>query len=278
MRELLQQIGRGSLTEYLEEQDKKIYEEIKSSPAAKEYVFHSYRSAVIWTTVGKVQFTRRYYRRPQKDKGQRKGIALLDERMGLKAGDITPSLAEILALEGVSTPFEEAARKMEKTLLIQISDNTVRKATENFGHLQAEMEAEWIAQSQDPDWLQQRQREREEIAGRIYGSVDGFMAPLQEGWKEFKALAWYEVEEICSHTSRKHHHKSQTEKEGTLQAKVISYHCAKATPEELGKLLWATGCQRRADAYQERVFIGDGAKWIWKMVEQYYPDATQILD
>jgi hypothetical protein len=32
------------------------------------------------------------------------------------------------------------------------------------------------------------------------------------------------------------------------------------------------------DRYEERVFVGDGAKWIGDRVELYYFDATQILD
>jgi len=277
LRALLQQIGQTGMAKFLEERDDALYEEMKTA-SKKEYEFHSYRSAVLWTTFGKVKFVRRYYRHLKGGKGQKKGFTVLDEKMGFAAGQVTPALAEILAMEGVSAPFEEAARKIEKTLGIRISDNTVRKETEEFGRLQAEIEAEWIRQSQDEAWLQEREREgRREIAGRIYGSVDGFMAPLKEGWKEFKALAWYEVDEIRSHTSRRHH-KSKEGEQNHLQAEAISYHCAKATPEEFGELFWATGCRREADFYQERVFVGDGAKWIWKMVEQYYPDATQILD
>ena len=36
--------------------------------------------------------------------------------MGFSAGEVTPSLAELLALEGVSTPFEEAAKKVHSLL------------------------------------------------------------------------------------------------------------------------------------------------------------------
>jgi len=280
LREILQEIGQATLTTYLETQDEALSQEVQAAPGgkAKGYAFHSYRPAVIWTVFGKVTYRRRYYRHLKPSAGGRKGSALLDDRLGLKAGAVTPLLAELLALEGVSTPFAEAARKLEKLLLIQVSDNTVRKATEEVGRLQAALEAEWIEQSQDTDWLQQREREGQALPGRIYGSIDGFMVPLQEGWKEFKVLAWYEVEEIRSHTPRKHHRKSAVEEAGTLQATAFSCHCAKATPDELGALLWATGCQRQADFYQERVFLGDGARWIWNLVERHYPDATQILD
>lgn len=123
-----------------------------------------------------------------------------------------------------------------------------------------------------------RQREQKtERKGRIYGSIDGFMVPLREGWKEFKALAWYNVEEITRYSKRRRHVCTVGE-QNNLQAENISYHCDKLEPNEFGKLLWATGCQRQVDFYEERVFIGDGAKWIWNMVDFYYPDATQILD
>ena len=30
--------------------------------------------------------------------------------------------------------------------------------------------------------------------------------------------------------------------------------------------------------YNKKIFIGDGASWIWKWVEANYPGATEILD
>ncbi len=272
MREIQRQVSQRGLEMFLEETDKALYE-----AQGDVYAFHSFRPAVLWSTAGKLRIRRRYYRVKNEQAEERKGIALLDQAMGFSAGEVTPSLAELLALEGISSPFGEATKKVEKFLLFKISKNTVRKETEVFGALQAELERELIRKSQDETWLQERQRiQAGKEKGRIYGSVDGFMAPLREGWKEFKVLAWYKVEP-SAHSRRK----CPTNEIGvqkTLQAKEITYHCDKLEPDEFGKLLWATGCQRQVDFYEERVFVGDGAKWIWKMVELYYPDATQILD
>jgi len=278
MRELQRQIGAAGLAEFLEKADDELHEVEKNRDGKKDYYLHSYRSAVIWSVFGKVRYERRYYRYTKEKEREEKGFTLLEQEMGIKAGQVTPSLAELLALEGVSTPFQEAAKKVEKYLLIQVSDNTVRKETEAFGEIQAELEKEAIKQSQDEEWLQQREREEKKVkAGRIYGSVDGFMAPLKEGWKEFKALAWYEVTEVTAYTEKKHH-SSKVGEQNHLQAEKITYHCDKQEASEFAELFWATGCQRQVDFYQERVFVGDGAKWIWNMVERYYPDATQILD
>jgi hypothetical protein len=43
-------------------------------------------------------------------------------------------------------------------------------------------------------------------------------------------------------------------------------------------LLWATGCQRQAQLADELIFLGDGAEWIWNLVQDHYPEAVQIVD
>ena len=45
-----------------------------------------------------------------------------------------------------------------------------------------------------------------------------------------------------------------------------------------GDIFWASGCQRQADLAAEVVFVCDGAGWIWRLIELYYPQATQIVD
>jgi hypothetical protein len=43
-------------------------------------------------------------------------------------------------------------------------------------------------------------------------------------------------------------------------------------------LLWATGVTRLADKAKELIFICDGAAWIWKLLEHYFPQTVQIVD
>ena len=276
MRELQRQVSLSGLADFLEEADMELHKKSKKKIKKAGFYFHSYHPAVLWSVFGKVKFERRYYRKKVSERGDLKGIALLDKKMGYTAGQVSPGLAELLALEGISTPFGEASRKLEKYLLFPVSENTVRKETEKYGAIQAEIEKEEIARSQDAKWLQRRERsEKRRLAGRIYGSVDGFMVPLQEGWKEFRVLAWYKVAQASPYTKR---YRDKVGELPPLQAKEISYRCDKLDPKEFGKLLWASGVQKDVDLYEEQVFIGDAAKWIWKMVDLYYPNATQILD
>ncbi len=69
--------------------------------------------------------------------------------------------------------------------------------------------------------------------------MDGIFAPLLEGWKEFKALAWYNVEEILPYQKRRHHG-NEVGNQNDLQAENIAYYCDKLEPKEFGELLWAS--------------------------------------
>ncbi len=62
-----------------------------------------------------------------------------------------------------------------------------------------------------------------------------------------------------------------------LRAQDMHYFCDIAEVDDFAPLLWATGCQIKADLATELVFVCDGAKWIWRLVETYYPQAVQIL-
>jgi hypothetical protein len=231
------------------------------------------RGETILSVFGRVRYRRSYH----VCEPCHAGVSPLDRHMGIEAGQVTAGLAELLALAGVEISFEEGTRWLERYLLFQVSDNTLRKETERFGELQKVQEAEWIKNSQDEKWLQQRQRELGKQPGRLYGSLDGVMAPLVGEWRELKNIAWYRVEPIRSYQKRCRHAKRVGE-QNHLQAQNITYHCDIQTPEQFGDLFWASACQRKADLYEELVFVCDGAVWIWKMIEKHFPHAVQIVD
>ncbi len=235
--------------------------------------FVSKRSAVIWTVFGKVDYQRWYYLCPTCHQGQ----SPVDQKYGIEPGQITPSLASLLGVLGVEVSFEEASRLAERFLLFRVSDNSVRKQTEGYGNAQAHVEQEWIEKAEDEKALQVRQRHLEPQPGRIYASIDGVHVPLQQAWRELKTLCWYQVEKIRPSIPRKHHGQS-TGEQSDLQATAIKYDCDIPEAEQFGRLLWARGLQNHADTYEEVVFVSEGAVWIWRLVEHYFPQATQIVD
>lgn len=235
--------------------------------------FVSKRSAVLWTVFGKVDYKRRYYLCAKCHQGH----SPLDQKYGMVPGQVTPTLASLLGVLGVEASFEEASQLAERFLLFRVSDNTVRKQTEGYGNAQEQAEKEWIEKAEDEKALQVRERNLEHKPGRIYASLDGAHVPLQQEWRELKTLCWYKVEKIGPSLPRKHHGQPSTE-QSDLRAQEMKYYCDVTEAEQFGRLLWATSLQNQVDTYEEVVFVSDGAVWIWRLVEKYYPQATQIVD
>lgn len=273
MREVLRAVGAQALGSYLEQRDGEIQELTEVCTCSKQMKYLFKRGGTILSVFGRVHYRRRYCVCEQ----CHTGVSPLDRQMGIEAGQVTVGLAELLALAGVEVSFEEGTRLLERFLLFRVSDNTLRKETERFGELQKEEEAEWIKNSQDEEWLQQRQRQMGKQSGRLYGSLDGVMAPLVGEWRELKNIVWYRVEPVRSYQKRRRHARRVGEQQH-LQAQDITYHCDIQTPEQLSSLFWASACQRKADLYEELVFVCDGAVWIWKLIEKHFPHAVQIVD
>lgn len=273
LREFLREVGVQALGKYLEQQDEQLREQEVLCACGEAMSYLCKRPATIVSVFGRVRYHRGYYLCEQCHARQ----APLDRRIGIEAGQVTAGLAELLALAGVEIAFEEATRWLEHYLLFRVSDNTLRKETERFGELQEAQETEWTENSQEAAWLQRRQRELGKQPGRLYGSLDGVMAPLVGEWRELKNIAWYRVEQVRSYQKRRRHAKRVGE-QNDLQAQDISYHCDFKTGEEFGDLFWASACQRQADLFEELVFVCDGAVWIWKLIERHFPHAVQIVD
>jgi hypothetical protein len=273
MREVVKEAANAGMRQVIEQGEVSCRSRAVSCSCGQQAQFVSKRSAVIWTVFGKVAYQRRYYLCPNCHQGQ----APLDQQYGIVPGQTTPTLASLLGVLGVEVSFEEASRLAERFLLFRVSDNTVRKQTEGYGNAQAKVEQEWIEKAEDEKMLQVRQRHLDPQPGRIYASIDGAHVPLQQEWRELKTLCWYQVEKFHPSIPRKHHGQS-TGEQSDLQAKDLKYHCEVTDAEQFGRLLWATGLQNQADTYEEVVFVSDGAVWIWRLVEQYFPQATQIVD
>jgi hypothetical protein len=273
MREILQYAGAQALGKYLTAREKAYPEPDRPCACGELAVYHSRRAAKTLTVFGWVTYRRAYYTCSACHQGQ----APLDLELGLEPGKVSAGLAPLLALAGVNTSFGQSSQEILWYLLLRVSENTIRKETQQFGQLQKAREAEWIADSRDAESFQERKRKSKEPPQRLYGTLDGAHAPLQAEWREMKVGAWFEVETIAPEQVRAYRRAKAGDTEA-LRAKNISYYCDIQTAHEFGSLLWATGCQRQADLAQELVFVADGAAWIWKLVDFYFPDAVQIVD
>lgn len=273
MRELVKEAAGMGIQQVIEQGEERYARKEVECQCGEKAKFVSKREAVLWTVFGKVGYKRRYYLCVECHHGQ----SPLDQKYGIVPGQVTQTLSSLLGVLGVEVAFEEASQLAERFLLFRVSDNTVRKQTEGYGNAQAQAEKEWIEKAEDEKSLQVRERSLEDRSGRIYASMDGVHVPLQHEWRELKTLCWYAVEKIGMSAPQKHHRQPVGE-QNHLHAKGMKYYCDILEAEQFGRLLWATGIQNNVDTYDEIVFVSDGAAWIWRLVEKYFPQAIQIVD
>jgi hypothetical protein len=147
--------------------------------------------------------------------------------------------------------------------------NSVKETTENLGQTIATEERQVIEAAWNP-----RKPVLPEpptrVPERLYVSIDGTAVHThEEQWKEMKLGAFYTTTVVAS---------QKRPEKLAVHAQGISYYADFADPESFGKALWLEGYRRGAAQAKEVVAVGDGAHWIWNLVEEHFPGAIQIVD
>lgn len=259
IRDGLQEIGQNGYGEMLSLLDEHQYQVEECCECQQMGKRVSRREAQLLSVFGRAKYKRSYYHCA--DCGRR--WTPLDERQQLRPGRATRLMSSLLGIAGVSVSFEEAQQQIQRYLQVEVSPNTIRQETQWIGEKQAEQERLWQERSQDLAFLQQREQVPERPQ-RLYGSLDGAFVPVEQEWKEAKLISWYQVGERYG--------------QNELHAQAIHHYASLEEAARFGDLVWASAVEHQADRAEELVFVCDGAAWIWKLIEQYFPQAVQIVD
>ncbi len=285
LRGVLRQIGLQALGLFLSSMQMTPANELACSCGGTLH-YQRMREATVISVFGKTKYQRAYYAGCACGKGK----APLDEQFGLEPGGVTAGLAQLLALAGIEFSYEESPDWLAEYLLFDISENTVRSETEQMGAFAAEREEALIQDSQDILKLQERQRQPGSVVPRLYGSLDAAKVRTEprpkkgedkeehEDWRDMKVVCWFEVENVPPSQRSARQRAKVAREQPALRAKNLRYFCDITEAEEFGKLVWATGCDLRADLSPELIFLGDGAPWIWNLVAKHFGRAVQIVD
>jgi hypothetical protein len=190
------------------------------------------------------------------------GFYPLDKKLGIQAGQMSDEVVQLAALFGIEDAFGTSQDLLKRSTLLELSPNSIRKATQRMSEKVMSVEAEWLEQSQHLETQKQR-HQLPDRPQRLYGSIDGFKVQFEDGWHDMKAGVWW--------TAR-------TNPSGDLKADNLRYYTDFSPASEFSDLVWAIGFEQKADVANELVFVADGAEWIWRIVEQHYPQAVQIVD
>jgi hypothetical protein len=111
---------------------------------------------------------------------------------------------------------------------------------------------------------------------RLYLSMDGTMCPLREPWRKDGTLGKL----VCNYRETKVGMAFIADRKDGLDTGIRE----RGYVATLGKILPFTlllvwlARQWGAHRAQELIVLGDGAGWIWNLVQKHFPQAVQILD
>lgn len=269
IRQMLLKLGQFLMGAWLALQESPYPDETRPCPHCGEQATYQFRrGATLMTIVGQVSYHRAYYLCEQCHKGHYP----LDDKLGLRPREMSAELESLAAMTGVQLPFQQSSQLFEALTLVSVSDHSVAKAAQAMGSEVQALEAEWVSQSHDEDWLQEQDRLAERPQ-RLYGALDAAKVHIrgekEHPWRDMKVGVWFTTAAEPP---------QNPDEEWDIQATDMSYYCDIRPAQEFGQLLWATGCQRQAQLAQELIFLGDGVEWIWNLVQEHFPEAVQIVD
>ncbi len=158
----------------------------------------------------------------------------------------------MLLYSGQHCVYEDAAELIKKFVQVDVSAKQIERLVHHYGPLVSEAYNHF---------LQTRKRERKDWEP-TYVMMDGSMIlTREEKWKEVKLGRIFSQSSLLELSpSRNWLHRST----------YVAY---------LGNIApFLERMGQQVDKLPDPIFINDGAPWIWAWVEQYYPDAVQILD
>ena len=171
--------------------------------------------------------------------------------------------------------YQRAEESIAKVMGVFINDDTVRLVANYIGGLVFREDcrrAEEIAELLFSGKTSFSRRKK----GVLYIEADGAALNTRHRdndgstWRENKLGIVFSSDNIYSWTDRKGVRQRQLRKR-----EYVSYI---GSADEFRKHLAACAVRNGYGAYEETVVLGDGATWIRTMVEEYFPDAQQILD
>lgn len=269
LRQLLQECGEQGLREWVNSLSPIYPEDTACCPYCEQKAdYIRRREGKLRTLQGKIVYQRPYYLCEQCHQGHYP----LDIELGLRPNEMSSEMERLGGLTGVIMPFAQGSKVFEQLTLASLSDQSLDKSAQAYGREMEKVEAELIIESQDISKRQQR-RQNERRPVRLYGALDAAKIHIhgdgEDPWCDLKIGAWFEA---------RGRPPTKPDGEWHIQAENISYFTDICEAKELDPLFWGTGVQRNADLAHELIFLGDGAEWIWNLVDRNFPLAVQIID
>lgn len=191
-----------------------------------------------------------------------------DELLEISSSMPSKRCAQAISLTASFVPFEHTKNFLSQMLLLEVSGTCIEWVTHRVG---AKIYHDADMKGRHPYGLCKEKKKPK----RLYLQTDGAMVPICGEnaviYKENKLGIIYKDTDIVR----------KTNKTGEERIEIKNKHYVSSLGEGIDKykkMLYAMSLEHGARKAEEVIILGDGASWIHKFKDEYFPDAVQILD
>jgi hypothetical protein len=184
-----------------------------------------------------------------------------DAQLRFGAHAVSWLLAKVLGRLGAQLPFEQAVRNLKEDYGVALSKHTLEQVCQEAGQavLNQEDAQRQVLQQLPPQERPAALPESTISPEKAYVLADGTMLHAEGAWQEIRVASVAAVNAADEVLKVQHRARflncTDFGWQLLLLARQVGYHRA---------------------AY--RVFLADGARWLWELADLHFPDAIQILD
>ena len=234
------------------------------------------RSKTFQSVLGPLSLERAYYHCAVCETG----FFPRDDALGLQGGSLSPAVLRMVARVGAMVSFQEGNELLSELAGIEVPTKHVERAAEALGREVGEDERLVV----EPPAAEQS------VAPTLYLGMDGTGVPVRKeelidrAGKQLDGSAKTREVKLCTVWSAEGRDKEglPVRDEGSISySAAIESAAQKDTdevPSEFGARVEREATRRGFERAARRVVLGDGAKWIWNLAAEHFPDAIQIVD
>ena len=207
------------------------------------------------------------------------GFCPRDAALGVEGTSLSPGVLRMVGLVGATVSFEEGHEFLRDLAGVAVPTKHVERAAEALG-CEIGLDERRVVEP-PPD---------EPVAPTLYLGLDGTGVPMRPSELEARpgkqpdGSAKTREVKLCTVWSAE-----GRDEEGTpvRDAGSVTYSAAiesaaqrdtDETPSEFAARVEREATRRSFARAARRAVLGDGAKWIWNLATEYFPDAVQIVD
>jgi hypothetical protein len=228
------------------------------------------------SVLGPLTLSRAYYHCESCERG----FCPRDHALGLQDGSLSPGVLRMVGRVGAMVSFEEGHELLSELAGVQVPTKHVERAAEALGREIAQDERRVVepAAAEEP------------LARTLYLGMDGTGVPVRKeelegrGGKQPDGSAKTREVKLCTIWSAEGRDEEGTpvRDEGSISYSAAIESAAQKdtdpSPSEFAARVEREATRRGFDRAARRAVLGDGAKWIWNLATENFPDAIQIVD